>query len=168
MKKLNLAVETEGDGKKWNFVGIWAKNREEWTTTHIANMYMTYTTIGFFDSMGVSAVDFILEQTELSTMFTTMEYIKKVIQMKKDKLARTVKNFVCFDAFTDKDKEECKEHGLNLYHFSEVLEIGGAATDIPFNKCNENDCPIFSYTSGTTGDSKGVKLTHRNLHSSCL
>lgn len=67
-------------------------------------MYMTYTTIGFFDSMGVSSVDFILEQTELSTMFTTMEYIKKVIQMKKDNLARTVKNFVCFDEITDKDR----------------------------------------------------------------
>jgi long-subunit acyl-CoA synthetase (AMP-forming) len=61
MNKMNLAVETEGDGKKWHFVGIWAKNRQEWTTTHIANMYMTYTTIGFFDSMGVSSVDFILE-----------------------------------------------------------------------------------------------------------
>jgi len=36
----------------------------------------------------------------------------------------------------------------------------------PFNKCKETDCPIFSYTSGTTGDAKGVKLTHKNLLSS--
>ena len=26
-----------------------------------------------------------------------------------------------------------------------------------------NDLMIFSYTSGTTGDAKGVKLTHRNV-----
>ena len=32
-----------------------------------------------------------------------------------------------------------------------------------FRKHTENDNPIFSYTSGTTGDSKGVKLTHKNL-----
>jgi hypothetical protein len=37
-------------------------------------------------------------------MFTTMEYIKKVIQMKKDNLARSIKNFVCFDEITDKDR----------------------------------------------------------------
>ena len=52
IKRLDLAVETEGDGKKWQFVGIWSKNRYEWLVTHIANMYYTMTTIGFFDSMG--------------------------------------------------------------------------------------------------------------------
>lgn len=97
---MELATKTTGDDKEWEFIGIWAKNRWEWTATHIANMYMTQTTIGFFDSMGVQAVDFILEQTELSTIFTTMEYIKKVIQMKKDGLARCIKHFVCFDGVT--------------------------------------------------------------------
>lgn len=38
---------------------------------------------------------------------------------------------------------------------------------MPFQKCTENDSPIFSYTSGTTGDSKGVKLTHKNLIYAC-
>ena len=53
MQRLNLITETEGDGQKWRFVGIWSKNRWEWLATHIANMYYTQTSIGFFDSMGV-------------------------------------------------------------------------------------------------------------------
>jgi len=47
--------------------------------------------------------------------------------------------------------------------FEQILEAG---KDIPRqwpNKCKETDSPIFSYTSGTTGDSKGVKLTHKSL-----
>jgi hypothetical protein len=52
MDKLKLVTETEGDGKRWQFVGIWSKNRWEWLATHIANMYYNNTTIGFFDSMG--------------------------------------------------------------------------------------------------------------------
>lgn len=53
MNSLGLATETEGDDKKWKFVGIWSKNRWEWLATHIANMYFNHTSIGFFDSMGV-------------------------------------------------------------------------------------------------------------------
>lgn len=64
-------------------------------------MYMSYTSIGFFDSMGVQAVDFILEQTELNTLFCTMDYVKKIIQMKKDGFARSIKHVVSFDAVSD-------------------------------------------------------------------
>jgi long-chain acyl-CoA synthetase len=97
MSKLNLVTETEGDGKKWRFVGLWSKNRYEWLATHIANMYYNQTTIGFFDSMGAQSVDYILKQTELSCIFSTPEYIAKIIQMKKDNLATTIKFLVCFD-----------------------------------------------------------------------
>jgi len=97
MKALNLVTETQGEGKHWKFVGIWCKNRPEWLMTHIANMYFNNTTIGFFDSMGAQAVDYILAQTELSCIFSTKEYIKKVIDMKKDNLATTIKFLVCYD-----------------------------------------------------------------------
>lgn len=38
----------------------------------------------------------------------------------------------------------------------------------PFLETNPEDVYIFSYTSGTTGDSKGVKLCHRNIITACL
>ncbi len=83
------------------FVGIWSKNRYEWLATHIANMYYNNTTIGFFDSMGLQSVDYIINQTELSCIFSTPDYISKIIQMKKENLAATIKNLVCFDDFND-------------------------------------------------------------------
>lgn len=82
MKALNLVTTTEGDGKKWDFVGIWSKNRPEWLLTHIANMYFSQTSIGFFDAMGPESVDYILKQTELSCIFTTPEYVQKIVEMK--------------------------------------------------------------------------------------
>jgi hypothetical protein len=64
-------------------------------------MYYNNTTIGFFDSMGLQSVDYIINQTELSCIFSTPDYISKIIQMKKENLAATIKNLVCFDDFND-------------------------------------------------------------------
>ena len=35
--------------------------------------------------------------------------------------------------------------------------------EFPLEETQRNDNHIFSYTSGTTGDSKGVKLTNRMI-----
>jgi long-subunit acyl-CoA synthetase (AMP-forming) len=47
-------------------------------------MYFNHTTIGFYDSMSAEAVGFILDQTELSCIFCSSDYISKVVAMKKD------------------------------------------------------------------------------------
>lgn len=128
-------------------------------------MYFTFTTIGIFDSMGAEAVDFITKQTELACIFTEQAYIEKIIAMKKDKLATTVKNLVSYDPVKPADVEACQAVGITLVEYSYVIKQGTNDTT-PFRKCKQDDYPIFSYTSGTTGDSKGVKLTHTNLLSS--
>jgi len=162
MNKLGLACDTEGDGRKWNFIGIWSKNRQEYLHTHMANMYFNYTTIGIFDSMGAEAVNFITNQTELSTIFAESPYVIKMVAMKKDKLISTVKNLVSYDPVTPADVEACKAVGINLIEYNYVVSQG-TGDETPFRKCKKDDYPLFSYTSGTTGDSKGVKLTHANL-----
>ncbi len=162
IEELGLATETEGDGRSWRFVGVWAKNRREWLETHLGNMYFNRTTIGFFDSMGAQAVDFILNQTELSCIFCTPEYIAKLVAMKKEGLAASLRSLVCFERVSNEQKEACHGVDLQLHELSAVIEKG-LASQTEFQKCGPNDCPLFSYTSGTTGDSKGVKLTHANL-----
>lgn len=87
---MNLSNTCEGDGKTYEFVGIWCKNRREWLETHLGNMYMNRTTIGFFDSMGPPAVDYIIKQTGLTSIFATKEYIPKLTAMKKDNMATTL------------------------------------------------------------------------------
>jgi hypothetical protein len=68
-------------------------------------MYYSVTTIGFFDSMGAGAVDFILDQTELSCVFAANDYVNKLTIMKKDGIAKNLKYLVSFDPVTNSQVE---------------------------------------------------------------
>lgn len=46
-------------------MGIYSKNREEWSTTHLASMSLSGTTVAFYDTLGPAAVEFVLSQTKL-------------------------------------------------------------------------------------------------------
>ena len=84
--------------------------------------------------------------------------------MKKQGLAGHLKSLVSFDIPTDQMVKAGSEVGIQIYPYEQVIEAGKNEKSAPaFKKCTENDYPLFSYTSGTTGDSKGVKLTHKNI-----
>ena len=41
-------------------MGVYAKNREEWILTTIANMKNSVTTVAFYDTLGPAAVEFVI------------------------------------------------------------------------------------------------------------
>jgi long-chain acyl-CoA synthetase len=47
-----LTPDTEEDGMTFQFMGIYAKNREEWVIVDIANIMNSVTTIAFYDTLG--------------------------------------------------------------------------------------------------------------------
>ena len=72
-------------------------------------MRYNITAVGFFDAMGAAQMDFILNQTEMTTVVCAAEYIPKFIQMKSDGLAGTVKNIVSLGNSSDSGEvDKCK------------------------------------------------------------
>jgi len=76
-----------------------------------------------------------------------------------------IKNLVSFEKILDSDVlARVKKAGLNLYSYDEVMAVGmnNMASFTPEVPSYE-DCFMLSYTSGTTGDPKGVQLTHKMI-----
>lgn len=52
--------------------------------------------------------------------------------------------------------------------FFDLLSVGGSASDFPSSNVKQTDTAALLYSSGTTGTSKGVILTHRNFIAASL
>ena len=164
-----LCPEIEAEDRNWRFCGVWARNRQEWFTTLFAGMHFNITNVGFYDAMSIQAVDFILNQTKLTTIVCEGALVKKIVDMKKKGLGKSLSNLVLLDPVENDIQTSADAAGLKLFNYSTLLADGeGKETDYPFRESKPEDVYIFSYTSGTTGDSKGVKLAHRNIIASVI
>lgn len=66
-------------------MGVYAKNREEWVITDIANIMNSVTTIAFYDTLGPEAVKFVINQTKLTAISCAGNYLPSMIKLRKDK-----------------------------------------------------------------------------------
>ena len=84
MIALNLVPEIEAEGKQWRFMGIQSKNRKEWVITNIANMHQCITSVALYDTLGPDAAKFVFNQTEMTSVTCSHEFIKPLCKLKKD------------------------------------------------------------------------------------
>ena len=118
--------------------------------------------------MGDVQVDYCLKQTKLSTMFATNNYLSKITAMKGKGMAEHIKNVVLFDGISNEaEKTAAEEAGIRVLTLDEVMEEG-RKSDVVLKpeEVQRDDYYMLNYTSGTTGDSKGVKVTHWGILSS--
>jgi long-chain acyl-CoA synthetase len=81
-------------------MGVFSKNREEWTMTDLACLRSSVTIIPFFDSLGMASLEYILNQTELTTMAVEGKNVQHLIDLKKNKCKHLI-NLLSFDLVTD-------------------------------------------------------------------
>jgi len=68
-------------------------------------------------------------------------------------------NLVSMDVVSKEDLAKVYDAGIKVHHFDDVLRAGEANEKFEQEKCSGDHKFMFSYTSGTTGDPKGVKTS---------
>lgn len=135
-------------------------------------MHQNITTVALYDTLGADATRFILNETQLSTMFISDDYVSKLSKMKiedanEENKMQYLKNLVVFESeIKDEDKKLAEEAGITLYTLDQVMAKGEEAVtagSASINEPSEDSCFMLCYTSGTTGDPKGVKLTQKAI-----
>ena len=163
MRNLDLAPLSE-DEEPMRMVGLFTKNRYEWVIVEQACNAYSGVVVPLYDTLGESAVSYVLNQTGLTTVFASKEEVPKLLAAKgshAEGLPR-FQTIVQFEDATEQERKAATDAGLTLRTFAELLDNGRANPREP-EPPSPDAVATFCYTSGTTGDPKGAMLTHCNI-----
>lgn len=140
-------------------VGIYCQNRPEWILFEQGAYCYSLVVVALYDTLGPDACAFIIKQTDMSTVI--VEDDKKANTL-LDKAPRGLRRLVTIKPIRSATIQRAKNRGVDVHTFDEVEKLG-AKRDHPEIPPRPEDICTICYTSGTTGNPKGVTLTHQNV-----
>ncbi|XP_027340049.1 long chain acyl-CoA synthetase 4-like [Abrus precatorius] len=147
-----------GEGVK---CGMYGANCPEWIMSMEAcNAHGLYC-VPLYDTLGAGAVEFIICHAEISIAFAEEKKIAELLKAFPN-AAKHLKTIVSFGNVIPEQKQEIEKFGLTIYSWDEFLQLGHEKSfDLPVKK--KSDICTIMYTSGTTGDPKGVMISNESI-----
>ncbi|PWA02330.1 hypothetical protein BB558_001538 [Smittium angustum] len=163
--------------RQWS-VAIYSNNRPEWMITEFAIVSQSLYSVGLCDTLGESSMEYIINHSEITVVVGILDKTIKVLRsIKKVPNIRAVVVIESTQDINEKLRASkplgdsvlsigdlrkiSKDLGVDLYTIDEVEAIGNASGIKDFPP-KPDDIYTILYTSGTTGNPKGVVLTHTN------
>ncbi len=159
-----LAAQFQKEGvTKGDRIAILAENSHYWGMAYLAIVRIGAVGVPILPDLPEADVHHILAEMKVKMLFTTQRQLEKIYEMRGD-LPGTILML---------DDYQSVEGLLQVGRFSDYLEGALQAYrheeepgDLPqFPEVDEDDLASILYTSGTSGFSKAVMLTHKNLTS---
>lgn len=145
--------------KEQDRIGVYSQNKEECFTVDFASFAIRAVSVPMYATASVSQIRYIIEESEISLLFVGEQFqYDNAFQALNQ--SPVLKQLVVLD-------KEVKLHAddktsVFFHDFIAAKTNAGEEIKRRRRKVQEDDIAHIVYTSGTTGESKGVILTHGN------
>jgi long-chain acyl-CoA synthetase len=126
-------------------------------------------TVSLYDTLGPETTEYIINHSNLRCVVTSLPHIPTLLKL--GPRVPSLKIIICLDPLDDGEKpgyskqallnSMAADAGISIYSIADV-EALGASSNLPMKPPQPEDTLTINYTSGTTGNPKGVVLTHAN------
>ena len=151
-----------------SLVGIFAKNCLEWVVTDFGCHLDSVTNVTLYSTLGQEAFKFICEQTKIKTIFVSPDLVDSLCEYKTKFNLNQLSNAILYDFTTNCDSklllEKLQKANFKSFSFSsEFLKENTIIKKSDLIMSKPDTTMTICYTSGTTGDPKGVMISQRNM-----
>uniref|UniRef100_H2RXV4 Long-chain-fatty-acid--CoA ligase n=1 Tax=Takifugu rubripes TaxID=31033 RepID=H2RXV4_TAKRU len=136
-------------------IGIFSQNRPEWTLGELACYTYSLVSVPLYDTLGTEAIVYIIEKASISTIMCDVGSKVELILSSLEGRKHPVRNIVLMEKPPVELITRAEQCGID------VTSMEGMEPPQP------EDMAVICFTSGTTGNPKGARLTHENIVSNC-
>ena len=168
--------ELLGGDTKMRFMGIYSRNREEWLVGSFGCQMDSIAIVTLYDTLGINSIEYILNQTELTTIIAETKNFEKIITIKESNKFGKVKNIISLKCNDEDPKLEgnikkLESLGLTIIPYETIIETGKKCVEEKdeeiinrkYEKSKPDSVFLICYTSGTVDNPKGAMVTQHSL-----
>jgi len=166
VEALGAGLASLGGLAKGDTVVIYADTQMAWMISAFASWRQGYQVGTIYATLGEEGALFGINQSECKTVFADGKLLKILgnIASKCSSLKRVI-------LFNEEDMEgdaaaKCKAAGIEVSTLADVTKKG-EETPCDADPAGTDDAAVLMYTSGTTGNPKGVLLSHKSVGCMC-